>query len=77
MNVTEIEFGNVDWIILAYDNVQWLAVVNTLMYLRVALKSMNFFHSWATIGLSKRTVLHDIGYFAGALLLATYNLLPK
>jgi hypothetical protein len=35
MDLREIVFGDVDWIHLAQDRDRWLAVVNTVMNLRV------------------------------------------
>jgi hypothetical protein len=35
MNIREIGWGSVDWIQLAQDRVQWRALVNTVMNLRV------------------------------------------
>jgi len=36
MNLREISFEGVDWMHLAEDRDQWLAVVNTIMNVRVA-----------------------------------------
>jgi ribosome biogenesis protein Nip4 len=35
MDLREIGFGDVDWINLAHDRDRWLALVNTVMSLRV------------------------------------------
>jgi hypothetical protein len=35
IDLTEIGWGDMDWIHLAQDNVQWRALVNTVMDLRV------------------------------------------
>jgi hypothetical protein len=34
--ITEIGFGDADWIHLAYDRDRWRALVNTVMNLRVS-----------------------------------------
>jgi hypothetical protein len=35
MDLKEIEWGNMEWIGLAQDRNQWMALVNTVMNLRV------------------------------------------
>jgi hypothetical protein len=37
MDLIEIEWGDMDWIVLTQDRDQWRAVVNTLMNLRIPL----------------------------------------
>jgi hypothetical protein len=38
MNLTEVGWGGMDWVELAQDRVQWKALVNTVMNLRVQKK---------------------------------------
>jgi hypothetical protein len=47
MDLGEIGFGDVDWILLAQDRDRWQAVVNTVMNLRVPQNAGNFFTSSA------------------------------
>jgi hypothetical protein len=57
----EIQCEGVDWIQLARDKDRWRALVNTMMNLRLPYKAGNFLSSWATIRLSRRTLLHGVG----------------
>jgi hypothetical protein len=43
MNLREIAREGVDWMHLAQNSVQWRALVNTIMSLRVPLKAGNLF----------------------------------
>jgi hypothetical protein len=42
MDLTEVEWEDVDWIHLDQDRDHWRAVVNTVMNLRVSSKAVNF-----------------------------------
>jgi hypothetical protein len=58
MNSKETGCESVDWIHLAQDRLQWRALVNMVMNLRVPQKAWNFLTSWATVRFSTRTLLH-------------------
>jgi hypothetical protein len=45
MDVREIGWEDVDWIHLSQDRDQWRALVNTVMNLRVPIKTANFLTS--------------------------------
>jgi hypothetical protein len=45
MDVREIGWKGVDWLHLDQDRDQWLAVMNTIMNVRVPYKAGNFFTS--------------------------------
>jgi hypothetical protein len=49
-----------DWINLAEDRNQWMAVVNTVMKFRVPLNVGKFWSSCTTGGFSRRAHLHAV-----------------
>jgi len=51
----------VDWVHLALNMNQYLALVNTVMNLEFLMKADNFLTSYVTISFSKRTLLHGCG----------------
>jgi hypothetical protein len=53
----------VDWIHLAEDRDQCTTFVNTVMKFRVPYKVGNFLTSWATVGFSRRSLLHGVSQF--------------
>jgi hypothetical protein len=53
MNIREIGWGGMDWIILAQDRDQWRALVNTVMKLRVPSNVGKFLSSLAALLLRK------------------------
>jgi hypothetical protein len=57
MDLTEIEFGDMDWIDLAQDRDQWRALVNTVMNLRFPYNVGKFLSSCATGGFLRRVQL--------------------
>jgi hypothetical protein len=48
MELNKIGYDVIDWILRSYDRVQWWAVANTAMYLRVPYKTNNLTGSAAT-----------------------------
>jgi hypothetical protein len=50
MDLGDIGWERVEWIHLAQDGDQRLALLNTVMNLRVPLKAKNFLSSYATTG---------------------------
>jgi phenylalanine-4-hydroxylase len=53
MDLTEIGFGDVDWIHLAQDRDRWRALVNTVMNLRVSKKCREFL-DWLNVLLASQ-----------------------
>jgi hypothetical protein len=47
MDLREIRWAGMDWIRLAQDRVQWMALVSTVMNLRVPENIWKFLSSWA------------------------------
>jgi hypothetical protein len=60
MDLTEIGCEGVDWIQLTQDRNQWLALMNTVMNLRVSYNAANFLTTRANISFSKILMLHGI-----------------
>jgi hypothetical protein len=60
MNLREIGWGGMDWIDLAQDRDQCMALVNTLINLRVPQNVGEFLSGCATGGLSRRVQLHGV-----------------
>jgi hypothetical protein len=60
MDLTEIGWGNTDWIDMAQGRDQWRALVNTVIDLRVPCNVGKFLSSCATGGFSRRIVLHEV-----------------
>jgi hypothetical protein len=59
MDLREIGWDSIDWIDLAQDRDQWMAVVNTILNLRVPQNAVKFL-SRCTIGsFSRRAQLHE------------------
>jgi hypothetical protein len=56
----DIWWEGLDGMHLAQDNDQWLALVNTVMNLRVPYKVRNFSTSLGTISFSRRTLMHGV-----------------
>jgi len=57
-----MEWKGVDWMELSQDKVQWRALVNAVMKLRVPQKAGDFLTSWATVSFSRRTLFHGVSY---------------
>jgi hypothetical protein len=49
MDLREIGWEGMDWILLAQDRDQWRAAVNTVMDVRVTWRAENFSTSWVTL----------------------------
>jgi hypothetical protein len=61
LDLREIGCKGVDWIYLVQDTDRWMALVNTIMNLRVPQKAGDFLSSRMTICFSKMTLLHRDG----------------
>jgi hypothetical protein len=59
MGLKEIWCEGADWIQLAQGRVQWRALVDTVMNIRVPQKTWNFLTSWVTTSVSRRTLFHN------------------
>jgi hypothetical protein len=60
MDLKVISWESVDWFDLADDTDKWLALVNTVMNLRVTQNAENFLNSSGTVNFSRRTLLHEV-----------------
>jgi hypothetical protein len=60
MVVREIGWDVMDWIDLAQDRDQWMALVNTVMNLRVSYNYGKFLSSCTIGGFSRRAQLHEV-----------------
>jgi hypothetical protein len=60
MDLRKIGWGGMDWIELAQDRDQWVALVHTVMNLRVPLNVGKFLSNRATGGFSRRAQLHGV-----------------
>jgi hypothetical protein len=60
MDLREIGWGGMDWINLAWDRDQWMALVNTVMNLRVPKNAGKCLNSCTTGGFSRRAQLHEV-----------------
>jgi hypothetical protein len=50
------------WMHVDPDRDQWRPLVNTVMHLQIPQKAENFLTSWVTVRLSRKTLLHGVGY---------------
>jgi hypothetical protein len=60
MDLSELGWGNMDWIDLAQDRDQWKALVNKEMNLRAPSYFGKFFSNCVTGGYSRRSHLHGV-----------------
>jgi hypothetical protein len=60
MDLKEIGWGDMDWISLSQDRDQWMALVNSVMNLRVPLNGGKFLSSCTVGDFSKRAQLHEV-----------------
>jgi hypothetical protein len=58
MDLREIGWDGMDWIILAQDRDRWMDLVNTIMSLRVPYNAGNFLSGCAIGGFSRRAQVH-------------------
>jgi hypothetical protein len=63
MDLTEIGWGGMDWIVLPHDRDQWRAVVETAINPRVSQITGKFLSSCKSGGFSRRTQLHEVNSF--------------
>jgi hypothetical protein len=59
MDLREIGWDGMDWIDLAHDRDQWMALVNAVMNLRVPQNARKFLNSCTIGGFSRRAQLHE------------------
>jgi hypothetical protein len=59
MDLREIGWDGVDWIDLAQDRGQWMALLNTVINLRVPQNAGNFLSSCTIDSFSRRAELHE------------------
>jgi hypothetical protein len=57
VNMKEIGKKSAEWIHVAQGSGQWLAVVSTVIYLRVSPRSGSFVNASETVSLAKSTYL--------------------
>lgn len=60
MNLQEMKLEVVDWTDLSQDMDKWRAFVKKIINLQVPCNVKNFWTSWLTISLSRRTLLHAV-----------------
>jgi hypothetical protein len=60
MDISEIGWSDMDWIVLAQDREQCMFLVNTIMNLRVPQNAGKFLSSCTTGGSSRRAQLHEV-----------------
>jgi hypothetical protein len=60
MNLRETGWGGMDWIGLAQDRDQWMALVNTVMNFRLPINVEKFLSGCTTGGFSRRAHLHEV-----------------
>jgi hypothetical protein len=59
MDLREMVWYGVDWIVLAHDRDQWRALVNTVMNIRVPYNAGNFLSGCTIGGFSGRAQLRE------------------
>jgi hypothetical protein len=59
VGLREIEFNDMDWIVLAPDMDQWKALVNTILNLRASQNAGKFLSSCKIRSFSRKTQLHE------------------
>jgi hypothetical protein len=59
MDLRLIGWDGMDWVDLAQDRDQWMALVNTIMNLRVPKNVGNFLSSCTIGSLSRRAQIHE------------------
>jgi hypothetical protein len=59
MDLRKIEWDGMDWIDLAQDRDQWMALVNAVMNLRVPYNARKFLNSCTIGSFSRRAQLHE------------------
>jgi hypothetical protein len=55
-----VEYGSLDWIVLAKDRDRWQALVDAVMNLRVPYNVGNFLTGYKSVSFSRRTLLHGV-----------------
>jgi hypothetical protein len=67
IDLQQIGWSNMDWIYVAEVRNQWRAIVDTVMNLRFLQNVVKFLNSRATVGFSRRSRLHGVGWSVNAL----------
>jgi hypothetical protein len=62
MDLKEVGWRVVDWIVVAEGRDRWQALVNAIMNLRVLWYARNFLTGWGPVSFTIRTVLLEVSY---------------
>jgi hypothetical protein len=65
----DLGYGDVDWIHLAQDEVQWRVLMNTLIFFLVPKRAGYSLTSRVTISFVRRTLLHKVSHLYTAVIL--------
>ena len=60
MDLQELAWGSVDWIVLAQDRDRWRVLINATMKLRVPENAGKFWTSLRPVSCSRRNLLHRV-----------------
>jgi hypothetical protein len=60
MDIQEVGWGGMNWIVLIVDRDRWQGLMNAVMNLLVPKNAGNFFTSRGHVSFSGRTLLHGV-----------------